>query len=107
MDFNEYQEKARETAVYPIYTRIFYPALGLSGEIGETCNLIKKIYRDDNGQITEERKDKLKSEISDIFWYLASLCSDLGFKMNDIAEYNIAKLKKRKENNTLKGSGER
>lgn len=107
MDFNEYQAKARETAVYPIDTRIFYPALGLSGEVGEVCNLIKKIYRDDNGVITDERRTKLKDEISDTFWYLASLCSDLGFNMSDIAQYNIEKLQSRKQKGTLKGSGER
>jgi len=43
MDFEEYQKKARTTAVYPDQGKNWqYPALGMSGEIGELLNKLKK-----------------------------------------------------------------
>ena len=36
MNFNEYQEEAAKTAVYPdIGNNLWYPGLGLGGEAGE------------------------------------------------------------------------
>jgi hypothetical protein len=46
MDFNEYQKKAKETAVYPrIGSNYMYPLLGLVGEAGEVAEKISKIMR--------------------------------------------------------------
>lgn len=46
MDFNEYQKKARKTAIYPnIGKNYIYPALGLGGESGEVLEKIKKLIR--------------------------------------------------------------
>ena len=45
MDFQDYQQKARETAVYP-RVRDALPALGLCGEAGEVAEKIKKVIRD-------------------------------------------------------------
>ena len=43
LSFNEYQSKAKETALYPnVGKNPYYPALGLSGEAGEIANKIKK-----------------------------------------------------------------
>jgi hypothetical protein len=48
MDFTEYQNKARQTAIYPDKgSNIYYPTLGLAGETGEVCEKIKKAMRDD------------------------------------------------------------
>ena len=47
LDFNKYQIETRKTKLYS--DDIIYPSLGLSGEVGELMNQIKKIYRDDNG----------------------------------------------------------
>ena len=45
-------------------------------------------------------------ELGDCLWYIAAICRDLGLNMGDVAADNLAKLKKRKENNTLHGSGD-
>lgn len=107
MDFKEYQEKAWQTAIYPNKGNNFiYPTLGLAGESGEVCEKIKKVIRDDNGIISEEKKLLIKKEISDVLWYCAALSTELGFDLGNIAEENIKKLFDRKERNQLHGSGD-
>ena len=55
MNFNDYQQKSRKTALYPNQGNNFiYPTLGLAGEAGEVADKVKKIIRDDNGIITDE-----------------------------------------------------
>ena len=107
MDFNEFQKKSWETAVYPNKgDNITYPALGLGGESGEVLEKIKKIIRDESFEISEDKKQELSKEIGDVLWYIAALSSELGLELNDVAEKNINKLQSRKERNVLHGSGD-
>jgi NTP pyrophosphatase (non-canonical NTP hydrolase) len=106
MNFDEYQQLASKTAIYDRKYAVMYPALGAAGEIGEVCNKVKKIYRDNDGVVTDEVKEKLFWEISDVSWYLAALCTDLGFSWSEIAQANIDKLYDRKERGVLKGDGD-
>jgi NTP pyrophosphatase (non-canonical NTP hydrolase) len=102
MHFDEYQEKARKTAFYPREQAVFYPALGLSGEVGELNNKIKKGMRDN----VKPDMEGLKGELGDVLWYLSQVASDLGISLDEVAESNIEKLKSRKERGTLGGSGD-
>ena len=43
MDFNEYQNKAKQFAIYKFQDKVTYPALGLASEAGEVCGKIKKV----------------------------------------------------------------
>ncbi len=108
MDFNEYQEKAMSTAIYPRGGNIpiLYTALGLASEAGEVAGKVKKVLRDANGVFTEELKVKIMDEVSDVLWYSATLSKELGFTLEDVAIYNIAKLQSRKEAGTINGSGD-
>jgi len=106
MDFNEYQREARATAIYPIQYALMYPALGLCGEAGEVAEKVKKIFRDDNGEMTEARKEAIKKELGDCLWYIANLAHDCALDLQDIADANIVKLKSRQERGMLKGSGD-
>jgi len=107
MTFKEYQEQSRTTAIYPnIGNNFIYPTLGLAGETGEVCEKIKKILRDDNGIISEEKRKNLKKEIGDILWYIANLSSELNLDLDEIAQENLDKLFSRKERNMLHGSGD-
>ena len=56
MNFNEYQEKALSTAIYPKEIGLIYTTLGLVGEAGEIANKVKKVFRDDNGELSEEMR---------------------------------------------------
>ncbi len=107
MDFEEYQKKAKETAVYPkLEPSWIYPSLGLAGESGEIMEKLKKILRDSNSNDKEERIKELKKEFGDVLWYLSALATELNFSLQEIAEENIEKLKSRKERGVLHGGGD-
>jgi NTP pyrophosphatase (non-canonical NTP hydrolase) len=106
MDFNEYQQRAKTTAVYPnVGYNPTYPALGLAGEVGEVCEQVKKMYRDDRGWITDERREALTREMGDVLWYLSTLATELNISLDYIAKQNLEKLAARKEKGVLHGSG--
>ena len=66
-------------------------ALGLSGEVGELNDMLKK-------QIFHEKQldiDHAKKETGDICWYLAILCESFGWNLDEIMQINIDKLKAR------------
>ena len=107
MDIDEYQHRARQTAKYPVIGHpVIYPALGLASEAGEVAGKIKKIFRDRGGVIDQADRDALKSELGDVLWYLAQVATELGLSLDNIAEYNIAKLIDRKSRGKIQGDGD-
>jgi NTP pyrophosphatase (non-canonical NTP hydrolase) len=71
MTFQEYQDEARKTAIYPNKDNNFiYPTLGLAGEAGEVAEKIKKVIRDNDGIISEEKKQEVTKELGDVFGML-------------------------------------
>ena len=120
MDFKEYQKLASQTAIYldkfkMIYERLPEPVmkyLGLSytanglGEVGEIQGKVKKILRDQGGNITDENREDLKKELGDVLWYVSTMCSELGLSMDEVAQSNIDKLFDRKQRDKLTGSGD-
>ena len=124
MQFKEYQEIAKTTAMYPTEMKLLYPTLGLSGEVGEVSEKVKKLIRDKEHlytiikynelrNLTPENVDDLllfitgiKKELGDVLWYISAIASDLGLSLDDIANTNVEKLKSRKERNVIQGSGD-
>lgn len=107
MNLNEYQEKARETALYPDAGKNFvYPTLGLVGEAGEVAEKIKKVIRNDGGVMSDERRGEIKKELGDVLWYLAQLSTELGYTLEEVAQGNIEKLASRKERGVLHSEGD-
>ena len=107
MTFDEYQAAARKFAIYPdIDSNLAYPTLGLCGEAGEVAEKIKKIFRDEKGLLTLERREQLKKELGDVLWYLSNLACELALGLNEVAIDNIQKLTKRKDEGKIKGSGD-
>tara|TARA_Y100001963_G_scaffold49041_1_gene68915 strand:+ start:470 stop:808 length:339 start_codon:yes stop_codon:yes gene_type:complete len=104
LDFNKYQIETRKTKIYS--DDIIYPSLGLSGEVGELMNQIKKIYRDDNGKINFVRKQNLTKEIGDVMWYIARVADDLNIDLTEAVELNLKKLNSRMERGKIGGSGD-
>ena len=107
MDFKEYQDRARETAIYPDKGNNFiYPTLGLVGEAGEVAEKIKKVLRDKEGVINEETKNEITKELGDILWYISQLAFELKISLDEVAEGNIRKLASRKERGVVQGEGD-
>ena len=70
---------------------IVMASLGLSGEVGELNDLIKKwVFHDSGMDITHAKK-----ELGDILWYIACMAESFGWSLDEIMEMNIEKLKKR------------
>ena len=62
--------------------------LGLSGEVGELNDMIKKwIFHN-----TRLDKEHVKKEIGDVMWYVAMMCESFGFSLDDVMQTNVDKL---------------
>ena len=71
-----------------------YLALGLGGEVGEVQNEIKKLERDDDNVLTENRKNKIITELGDVMWYITGICNKLDINLDQVINGNIKKLQK-------------
>ena len=107
MNFNEYQTRARTTAMYPDRDHNYiYPTLGLVGEAGELANKVKKISRDHGGVLDEAQTQTIAEELGDVLWYASNLASELKLPLDEVATRNLEKLASRKVRGTLHGSGD-
>ena len=96
---DEYQNKAKATAIYPKKDALPYLVLGLTSEAGEVAGKAKKLIRDGT-------ESDLASEIGDVLWYCAMLADYLGSDLGKIMEDNLEKLQSRKKRGVLGGSGD-
>lgn len=108
MNFHEYQVRATETAIYPgkgTAMGLAYVGLGL-GEQGEIQGKIKKILRDNDGEVTSATRLAIAKELGDLLWYIAATAEEIDYGLGDIARMNLAKLASRAERGVLGGSGD-
>lgn len=87
----------------PAADTIIKDCLGLAGEVGEVVDIIKK----DRYQAQPLDREKLKNEIGDVLWYLTNLTASLGMTLQEVAESNSAKLRKRYPDGFVPGGGMR
>jgi NTP pyrophosphatase (non-canonical NTP hydrolase) len=112
MHFDEYQKAAIKTDTYTFEERglshhsFFEKLLGLMGETGEIAEKFKKIYRDNNGEMTDEQLSLMKKEFGDVIWYVAVLADYLGLSFDEVATHNIEKLRDRQKRGKIQGSGD-
>lgn len=70
---------------------IVMATMGLSGEVGELNDMIKKwIFHKLDMDITHAKK-----ELGDILWYVACMAESFGWNLDEIMRMNIDKLKAR------------
>lgn len=70
---------------------IINACLGLSGEVGEFNDMIKKwVFHEKDLDVEHAKK-----EAGDIAWYLAMLCESFGWGLDEILKTNVEKLKAR------------
>lgn len=63
-------------------------ALGLCGESGEVAEVIKKATF--HGKPLEI--GAVKSELGDVLWYVAAICTELGLDLGEVMISNLEKL---------------
>ena len=105
-DMNEYQRLASTTAKYPEDTGLVYTVLGMASEAGEVAGKLKKVFRDDAGKISPERREQLLSEVGDVLWYVAMVAMELGSSLSAVAEANLDKLLDRDTRGVIGGDGD-
>ena len=104
-----FQTNAVESAFYLGGEQIdplIYCVIGLTEEAGEVAGKVKKLYRDHDGKIDDEYRTKLALELGDTLWYLSVLANKAGLDLETVAQLNIEKRLKRKENGTQRGNGD-
>ena len=101
-----YQDFVRSTKAYDPEYNLVYPVLGLTNEAGEVAGKLKKIMRDENGQMSPESFHAIVAELGDVAWYLTAIADDLGITISDIFYENYKKLTSRKARGVIKGSGD-
>lgn len=92
MTFNEYQGMAGRTINRNLSDKeCEYHALhGMVGEIGELHSLYQKVYQ---GHSVDEYHQK--KELGDLLWFISEYCTAKGWKLDEVARLNIAKLEAR------------
>ena len=93
MELNEYQCKAARTSSKTLSRdgHLMNGCLGLAGEAGECCDLLKKNQFQDGREIRE----KMLDELGDVLWYIAESASALGYTLDEVADHNVKKLMNR------------
>ena len=100
MKLDEYQKEAFKTAKENA-KNLNYMVLGLASEAGEVAGKLKKRIRDNVFD-----KNAFLSEVGDVLWYIAGICSICDVTLSDIAKSNINKLIDRQNRNVISGSGD-
>lgn len=93
MTLNEYQDLAQRTSNRALDMRghLFNGVLGMSGEAGECADLLKKHYYQDGRLFV----DDLEDELGDVLWYVVETAAALGVTLEEVAQRNVEKLRKR------------
>ena len=93
MSINGYQVLAMRTSNKKVSDteHLFNGALGLAGESGEVCDLIKKAFMQGHPLDYEH----IAKELGDVCWYIAETATAIGYDLETIFAMNIDKLMKR------------
>ncbi|MFO0096149.1 MAG: nucleoside triphosphate pyrophosphohydrolase family protein [Gemmatimonadaceae bacterium] len=93
MTLDEYQELAARTLGRDRTheQQLANAALGLTGEAGEVAEVITKHLF----HATPLDQEALVKELGDCLWYLGAFATVLGLSLDDIAQRNIDKLRRR------------
>lgn len=98
MDASTYQQLAARTLIdEPDFqitddqVMLVWNAVGLAGEAGEFCELVKK------GIFHQHGFDRARAakELGDVLWYVAALATRLDLSLADVMAANIEKLRTR------------
>ena len=95
MTLDEYQTEAMRTAsgiaIADNENLMLNGAMGLNGEAGEVIDMLKKyMFQGHNLDI-----EHIAKELGDCLWYIAVCAKGAGYTLDEIAQMNVSKLRKR------------
>jgi NTP pyrophosphatase (non-canonical NTP hydrolase) len=95
MDFPEYQRAVRDTDQTHGHelADVAVHLLGLTGEAGSVATAFKKHLRD--GDADASYKLRLREELGDVLWYVATLANKFDLNLDEIAAANLDKTRSR------------
>lgn len=105
IDLEEYTKFNESVDKYPDSVKPVIYILGLMAELGEFCNMYKKVFRDHGGQL-DKRQKEYALEMGDIGWYFERLANSMGYTLEEIINMNMEKLQSRKDRNKIHGDGD-
>ena len=87
----EYQDAVKSTTMLETHGLSCEQLIGLAGEVGELCNLMKKklFYRQEINAFAFEE------EVGDVLWYLNALINGEGLSLEGVMVSNALKLRRR------------
>ena len=91
-DFKDALDIMEEKGIDP--SRLLTASVGLSGEVGEFNDIVKKLIFQGK-EIDDDIKKHLKSELGDICWYMAQALIALDSSWEEVFDINVAKLSER------------
>ena len=107
MTLDEFQMRCMDTAIYPDKgSNLPYTTLGLCGESGEVAEKVKKLLRDYDGHLNEERRLAICKELGDVMWYVSAAVFELGMTLQEVADVALEKYAGRVSRGTLHGDGD-
>lgn len=92
VDFKDSLEIIEENGIQP--SRLLTASIGLSGEVGEFNDIVKKLVFQGK-EVDDDTKKHLKSELGDICWYMAQALIALDSSWEEIFDINVGKLSDR------------
>ncbi len=114
MTFREYAVAAAKTARFASETAVTYNALKLCGEAGEIADKLGKglmsgdfrIDGDGPEYISPELRNGVLGEAGDLLWHLTAILGSMGLTLDDVAEFNVNKLRSRSVRDVILGDGD-
>lgn len=104
------------TTCLPESENFSYMFMNLVGEVGEIASKVGKHIRKGECEIygnhliaerlTDEQILALQMECGDVLWQISGLCSVMGWKLEEIGQQNLDKLKSRKERGVIASNGD-
>lgn len=106
--WEDYQKKAASFMLPTenVSSGLCFAVLALNGEAGEVAEKVKKAMRDAAGCISQQKREEILLELSDVLWALNQCVVELNCDLHTLAKMNIAKLEGRKERGVLQGEGD-
>lgn len=93
-NFQKFAKKAFYTKLDTPKEKLLYLVTAINEEAGEVAGEIKKATRNDLGNITAERKEKIQFELGDLLYYMAMLAETIDTTLEKCIEMEIGKLEK-------------